>query len=914
MSILQILLERDGIPLPKGGRAEKAIKCFMPGHDDGSPSMSVNVAKSVYFCHGCEAKGNAYTYLTDVRGLGKAEATKILVSLGATKENLSHYQSTDKKNKEERAKKRSGLPKTAEAPYECLGAAILTATYNYYAPDDLVDQKHPIIVQRWEEKLKDKKTGEPKTKKTLLTFLKRTEGDYWVTKPDNENIPPEDRVSPVPLYGIEQAKPVIDKGRKVPDAQKPQVWVVEGEKCRDAVASIRNKKPPPCVSPYGGSSRPIGTTDWSPLYGQRVLLIADADKTGRNFMKSIGRHLYKNNASVKYFLPKGETGYDIFDALVEDDWTSMMAWINEHGGVQEYEVVHPPKGGDEKDIEAPPLDDCQFFTVHGYEGDNVVIQDKETHYMHKILAKGLTHEGQLLCLAPRDFWMNLAPNRKLTTDIRSMWADKIIRAAKNKGAITTNNMKLYELGAAITENGEIVYNVGDHLLVEDEQGILTNTKPLLFSGQGREIYLPGPKIRMMDDPSAKQWADELASAILRYRWEDVEHGRYFVGWIVSSLVGGALGFRPMVWMIGDAGTGKTFLLDEVLKKLMGTLLTDVGSGSEAGLAAMSGNASLPFYIDEFEPEKAKEGAMSQTLSLMRIASGGGQARVRGTASGGTVIRRPRFSLLVSSINRPNLDSASESRISMIKLSEVPVPDWPSVRDSIHASLTNERALAIRTFIIRNTARVVRKAKEIEDKMIAQHVPTRTAKTMAALTAGHWLLSGKETGLAIQKRKKADNLAPLMCMLSAIIRVGNTDMALSECLYQAYFEEDGRWKVAADDDEDQKLYKKACWRYGFGFIEEGVIEPELIIALNLDTRKQLLSKSKFENIDIDEYLLNLPGAERLQTKSGNPKRIRVAGTQKPVVKIPEEIMEKIGFTNKSDDFVSDENLKDEDLPF
>ncbi|MCY4419643.1 MAG: CHC2 zinc finger domain-containing protein [Gammaproteobacteria bacterium] len=443
MSILQTLLERDGIHLPKTGGAEKSIKCFMPNHDNDSLSMSVNVAKSVYFCHWCKATGNPYTYLTDVRGISKPEAMQMLESLGATKANLDHYQTADRKNKEERARAESGLPKVAKAPYDSLGPQFngyLTATYKYYKPEDQVTLKHPIIVQRWEEKQKNKKTGEPKTKKTLLTFLPRAQGDYWVTKPDNDVIPPEDRVTPVPLYGIEHVKPVLEKYRNAPDIAKPQVWVVEGEKCRDMVARIKKKKPPACVSPYGGPSRAVGTTDWTPLFGQRVLLIADADNAGRRFMKAIGRHLHKNGASVKYFLPKGDTGYDIYDALVEDGWDSMMEWINEHGGVKEYADVHPSDSKAEEKFEMPPLDDCQFFTVHGFEDEKVVIQSKETHYMHKVPAKKLTSEGQLLCLAPLAFWRSLAPNGQITQPIRSMCADKIIRAAKAKGQYLPNDI------------------------------------------------------------------------------------------------------------------------------------------------------------------------------------------------------------------------------------------------------------------------------------------------------------------------------------------------------------------------------------------------------------------------------------------------------------------------------------------
>ncbi len=903
MSVLQAVLEKDGIHLPKGGGANKSIKCFMPGHDDDSPSMSVNVAKDVFFCHGCKAKGNAYTYLTEVRGCTKKEALEILESHGATQANLSHYQAKDSENKAERTRARKGQPRHVKAPYTTHSKGFtLSATYHYYRRDD-PEHEHPIIVQRWDGTVKDGKTGEYKAKKDIYTFVPAGKGGFWNTAPDNEGLPDEDRVSPIPLYGIEEVMPRV---------KTSQVWIVEGEKCRDAVAAIKTKTPPPCVSPYGGSNKPL-RNDWSPLYGQRVLLIADADKAGRRFMKTIGKHLAQNDTTVRYFLPKGDTGYDIFDALQEDDWTSMMAWINEHGGVQNHEDVHPPSSQDDVgEIEIPPLDDCQHFTVLGYEGDDVIIQNKRTHYMHRMRIASLTSEGQLIHLAPLEFWRSLAPNGQLTSRIKAMWADKIIRAAELKGAITTGNMKLYELGAAITEHGEVVYNVGDQLMTEDARGLLTITRPLLFSGQGREIYLPGPKIRMLDHPDAAKWAGEMASAVLRYRWESAEDARSFLGWIVASITGGALGFRPMIWMLGGAGTGKTFLLDEVLKKLMGTLLTDVGSGSEAGLAAMSGNASLPFYIDEFEPEKAKEAAITQILSLMRIASSGGQARVRSTASGGKIIRRPRFSLLVSSINMPNLDSASQSRIVTIKLSETPVADWPDVRDSIYGSLTNERALAIRTYIIRNTARVVRKAKQLEDKMIERNIDTRTAKTRAALAAGYSLLSGKETEVAMKKREEANNLAPLMAMMSKMIKVDHRERVLAECLYSAYYTEDGRWiGIGAAAGDEQKALQKICWQHGFGFIEEN----KLYIALNYYNTRRLLQQTQYENIDVDGYIQNLPGVVRRKTKSGNDKRKRIVdGVQKPVALIPDEIKEKIGFTQNSDDYESDTYIKEEDLPF
>ena len=63
-TILESLLALDGVVLPRGGGANKMVECFSPSHDDRNASMSVNVSKGVYNCHGCGIKGNAYASQT----------------------------------------------------------------------------------------------------------------------------------------------------------------------------------------------------------------------------------------------------------------------------------------------------------------------------------------------------------------------------------------------------------------------------------------------------------------------------------------------------------------------------------------------------------------------------------------------------------------------------------------------------------------------------------------------------------------------------------------------------------------------------------------------------------------------------------------------------------------------------------
>ena len=86
MSMMEKLLAEDGINLPSKGGAEKLIRCFSPHHDDKTASMSVNVAKDRYICFGCGLQGGPYTYLANVRGVGKQAALQTLKNMGAPEE------------------------------------------------------------------------------------------------------------------------------------------------------------------------------------------------------------------------------------------------------------------------------------------------------------------------------------------------------------------------------------------------------------------------------------------------------------------------------------------------------------------------------------------------------------------------------------------------------------------------------------------------------------------------------------------------------------------------------------------------------------------------------------------------------------------------------------------------------------
>lgn len=59
-------------------RAGTTLKGLCPFHDEKTPSFTVNAASKVYYCHGCQAGGDAISFVRETRGLSFVEALEYL--------------------------------------------------------------------------------------------------------------------------------------------------------------------------------------------------------------------------------------------------------------------------------------------------------------------------------------------------------------------------------------------------------------------------------------------------------------------------------------------------------------------------------------------------------------------------------------------------------------------------------------------------------------------------------------------------------------------------------------------------------------------------------------------------------------------------------------------------------------------
>ena len=402
-----------------------------------------------------------------------------------------------------------------------------------------------------------------------------------------------------------------------------------------------------------------------------------------------------------------------------------------------------------------------------------------------------------------------------------------------------------------------------------------------------------PTIKLDDDMRAAQYAKDLFEAIKGYRWSRPSDGDAFCGWLVTSIIGGALEFRPALWLRADSGTGKTYLFDKVLKRVLGTLLYGLVDTTEAGLEQIVGNDSMPVYIDEFEPSHNTD----DTLKLMRLATSGESARVRGSPAGRVRTSRLRFSLILGSVDLPKvLSDANENRIRVIELSQEGVDDFNAVHKAIHEATTLEKSRAIITHIIRHTKLIVEDAERVQAELVENGHETREAQMQSALTAGVRFLTGDAYYMLPEreraKRSKYQILIDLFDQWVTIRTEGSSprDILLRNAIYTAYFDDKGDFNSGHPVGEFAIACLTFCEQVGLVFHKRD--GENLLIFQRYNPLDRIFKRiDAYANLDYTAKIKRMP----LVTDIGRPRMFANSQTKRPsLLKVDRDALREIGF--------------------
>ena len=139
---------------------------------------------------------------------------------------------------------------------------------------------------------------------------------------------------------------------------KCSIMVVEGEKCVEAVLNNSTKAFP---ITWAGGTGAWQKTDWSPLYGRPLILVADGDEPGHKVMKALAAHLHPHCPDIRLVLPPiADGGLDIADEI--ELKRDVNAWLEKHvqtnepdgmnNGSPDRSPLQSPEGGNEDEWES----------------------------------------------------------------------------------------------------------------------------------------------------------------------------------------------------------------------------------------------------------------------------------------------------------------------------------------------------------------------------------------------------------------------------------------------------------------------------------------------------------------------------------------------------------------------------------
>lgn len=185
-----------------------------------------------------------------------------------------------------------------------------------------------------------KKLGEP----NAIYYYRNRSNDVvgvvirWETSKGKEIRPASLSSGSWMMQAMSEPRPLYNLPKILSADQSETIWVVEGEKCADALNQLGFI----ATTSSGGANAAL-KSDWSPLYGRNVVLVPDNDNAGEKYVTEINSKLSSNNANVKIVRLEGvpESG-DVVDWLAIHASEDCRAKLQEIAGVTNLQKSKTP--------------------------------------------------------------------------------------------------------------------------------------------------------------------------------------------------------------------------------------------------------------------------------------------------------------------------------------------------------------------------------------------------------------------------------------------------------------------------------------------------------------------------------------------------------------------------------------------
>lgn len=636
-----------------------------PFHNDEKASLQVNPKKQIFKCFACGVGGDSIEFLTRM-GRTFHEAIEELNG-GVMPEGVNSEQRTVAPSKPNSWRHVNPAPVNAgQITHYKHGPASMVWTYR--------NANGAVIghVVRF-----DTPNG-----KEVLPYCYATDGNRseWRWMGFDK---------PRPLYNL----------HLISQHESASIIIVEGEKTADAVQDGFDPART-VVTTWIGGANGIDNADFSILFGRKIVFWPDNDEPGRKAMHLINEKLRLACSTRKWLnvpeeYPQKWDGADKewqrgeLKAFVLENISEVPTYIPVQepvtiqvkgevvtDGKFEADVVDKPKKvklEGPKNPPPPPLlpdvkpeenrFDNPHFRMLGYDKDE---NSRLAYYFFSFDAKAVIklsptsmNKANLMMLAPLNYWEGQFPGKgKFDVDAATQFL------MMNSHRVGTFKDKFIRGRGAWVDDGRFIIHTGDMLIVDGE------LRPLK-EFRSKYVYEVGERLGFgTSQPLKSADAYKLIDMAKWLMWERDINAYLLIGWCVITPFCGILQWRPHIWVTGPAGSGKSWVMENVVKKLLGeTAIVVQGKTTEAGVRGILQNDARPVLFDETDVDSHNDKERVQSvLALARSSSyHDGGVIGKGTQSGSSRTYTMRSSFAFSSIGVQLNQQSDRSRFTTLGL-------------------------------------------------------------------------------------------------------------------------------------------------------------------------------------------------------------------------------------------------------
>jgi len=508
-----------------------------------------------------------------------------------------------------------------DAPLEKKTRSRIVATYDY------VDQDGALIYQVVRK--------EPKT------FLQRQPdpakpGD-WIW-----NLKGVERV----LYNLPAVMAAIAENKKI--------FLCEGEKDVESLRALG----------LTATTNAGGAAKWQKSYNAvlnqaTVIILPDNDLAGREHARTVYREL---KDSVILQLPGLKEKGDVSDWIKDGGTKRSLIELARKALENPNEHILPPEPEPEKrqKSNAQPEDKKPYRSL-GYNRGHFYFLPLQTKQVHALSPSALSVKANLFAIAPIEYWETHPDYMGSKGTNYTLISSDLIQQCTDTGVFRGD---LRRGRGCWYDEGRVVLHCGDHLVVDGTTQDILDLKTSYVYERGVPIHIPHR------EPVSINRAKAFAALCGMLSFERPLHAKLLAGWVALAPICGALKWRPHIWLTGPAGSGKSWVMANIIGRLGRVSVQVQSSTTEAGIRQSLGSDALPVLFDEAEPEDLRSQMnIQRVLELARQASSeNGASIMKGTSGGEAMQFNIRSMFCLASIGVGTRHRADITRFSVLSLS------------------------------------------------------------------------------------------------------------------------------------------------------------------------------------------------------------------------------------------------------